>query len=859
MEGYEPLQDGNIPPEVQTIESVGEACHDFTIARSKLSVVNLRKQLIHEIQMEQYQKTEHDISKLLHTAFNGTGGNIKANLDLSDTSKVYTNPALLESELFFGDDGVNPLVFTVAAANLGTFQPLLEKLSDRLEQTYLVDKKVTHDAYSRPGLLGNPFNASIIYSAATTCDSGVAGSSADVLQTAMRENRFILDSPLVSGTSFWGNWTIQTNTTPAGKYGGANVTITINDIIIPITIGLPAALTRSPSVNELSIMLDGVISKRTPDQILISINKNLSAPAIRTFYTSFIGHMERLYRANKFNALKFVFIWKELGDMSQHLVAVTKKHLAGGSVDGLSTIAFLKRGVPCSYIIASIKGLDHVRFRVAGNSHIQGDPVKAAKRKRDAEAAAEKRNVALAKRKEEKAAMKEAIRVAARAEQEAIDRARALAKAAAAARRAGRTGVLTGGSRWKKTERKLRKRRNKTYKQKGGARDLIEKIIDALFDYLTEALAGGGGGPDLPAECSLFNAKDVPLEEGISEYIDLTIVVQDDGNNNIFMDNALLGLPLASIIYLLGEKLKGEPLTTKNVNTIVDDFLKSFNFTDSEIEYIMAKISTPRDATAAPSGSLTIGNILREATDSDKAVLQVLVHNYGAIIPGFVINEPEVLPEEEVTATGAGTATPPRNSKPSLLPFGTPPPQRKFSASSNADGEFNEEVAEAALEEAGGVTSLMKQFGNTGFYSPPPLQVETQAPQQHNSQEAEATEEAGAGAGARAGERKTPRYQNTERESPNPVKRERATPKSHLSGSPKLGVSALSGLSGSPRFGVAPSPRFGVAPSPRFGAAPSPRFGVAPRASPTPYSQRSIPRRRSSKLKRSRKNSTFKK
>jgi hypothetical protein len=50
--------------------------------------------------MEQYQKTEHEISKLLHYQFNGGIVTKKANLDLSDTSKVYSTLKQLQEDLF---------------------------------------------------------------------------------------------------------------------------------------------------------------------------------------------------------------------------------------------------------------------------------------------------------------------------------------------------------------------------------------------------------------------------------------------------------------------------------------------------------------------------------------------------------------------------------------------------------------------------------------------------------------------------------------------------------------------------------------------------------------------------------------
>ena len=659
--GYDPGADGNIPMPVQEIASVGEACHDFTIARSKLSVVNLRKDLIRNIGMEHYQKTEHDISKLLHREFNGGIVTRKANLDLSDTSKVYTTLQQLEKDLFFGSDGVNPLVFTIAASELEKFKPVLEKLKTRFS-LYDFNPYLTHDAYARPVPLGNPMAATIKYSAATTCDSGTAGSSGDVLKSAMAAGDFIMDNPLVTGKSYWGTWTIYTKSTPSGKYGGAKVQIRSHEVPM-FEIELPTELTRSPSVNELSLMLDGVISGRTNDQIIISINKHLSSPSIRTFYTIFIGHIRTLYSIHPFIALKFIFIWKELGDMSQHLVAVTQKHLAGGTVDGLSSIAFLKRGVAISYMIACIKGLDHVRFRVAGTSHmLAGSPADMARRQADAAAAEAARLAAIAKRQEDKAAMKEAIRVAAAAERAEIENERTRAKAASNERRAARTGVrgaarknkMVGGSRWKKTARKLRKYKNsnKTYKQKGGANisadDLIDWLIDALFDYSLAAAAGGGGG-GLPATCSLFNVKDAPSPI-TSDYIDLTLVVLRPDGFPIFMDNEVLGLPLASILYILPQNLPAD-IRPADTATIIEDFLKSFNFTDEEITYISQRVAASSLA-ASPSSSLAqapapkVSNVIRKGTDSDKDKLQLLVDNYGAVIPEFEPTTPEIIPEE---------------------------------------------------------------------------------------------------------------------------------------------------------------------------------------------------------------------
>lgn len=113
FQGYSPIN-GNIPDHLTRIETIGEACHDFQIKRSRPKVVNLRKELIQKLRVEKYTKTEHQISELLHAEFNGSGL-VKVDLRLSEPAKVYTSPEALSIDLFEGTADVKPLVFTISS------------------------------------------------------------------------------------------------------------------------------------------------------------------------------------------------------------------------------------------------------------------------------------------------------------------------------------------------------------------------------------------------------------------------------------------------------------------------------------------------------------------------------------------------------------------------------------------------------------------------------------------------------------------------------------------------------------------------------------------------------------------------
>jgi hypothetical protein len=89
-------------------------------------------------------------------------------------------------------------------------------------------------------------------------------------------------------------------------------------------------------------------------------------------------------------------------------------------------------------------------------------------------------------------------------------------------------------------------------------------------------------------------------------------MVQADNGEYIFVDNPLLGLPLASILYLLQEKLDYE-IKPDAADFVIEDFLTAFNFTEPEIVVLKREIlrlsnnpgsatsSLPASSAAAPA------------------------------------------------------------------------------------------------------------------------------------------------------------------------------------------------------------------------------------------------------------------
>lgn len=645
--GYTP-QNGIIPDDVLKIESVGEACHDFNAASSGIRVNSLRKELFNILRLP--VNNEHKTSELIHERFNG-GGLLKADLRLGEPSLVYTNGPgsvqnidMLRQRLFPDDTNVNPLIFTIPFEYLPRFEGILNEVQRRISLKYGIlpgastKLQVTHDAYQREGMAGNPFNAEIIYSAATICDPGKAGSGDDILNKAMTDRSFILNTDLVKGNSFWGQWAIETNL-HGDSYPSATIHIKLNTLFDQspgdyITITMIKGMTSGPSINILSIMLDGVISGKNNEQILNTLSektnsgKPLILPKFRSFYLSCINQIIRLYRINPFYGLMFILILKEMGDMSQHMVAVKYKHLAGGSVDGLSAVAFLKRGVPISYLFTVDKPtkIKRLQFRVAGTLHVKGGMS-------DAEFEAQRLSVAAAASVYAKKAKADKMaKTKAENRELAIRDAQYKAILAASIKDAQKRGRFERAGRFKGGYHR---------KQIGGNRyalDLIIQIINRLFAYLYLILSLR----EKPENCTLFNMIDIPDEDLLDSYIDLTLIVKD-GREIFFVDNHLLGLPIARLIYIyyhkLEEVLEYQPdgFTDTETRILIEDFLRDSNFNESEIEVILnidiTKIK-PHEKTEL------FDDIIRQMSESDKEYFEHLVYNYGAVIAGVSIVEP---------------------------------------------------------------------------------------------------------------------------------------------------------------------------------------------------------------------------
>ena len=240
-------------------------------------------------------------------------------------------------------------------------------------------------------------------------------------------------------------------------------------------------------------------------------NPDLVNGDIRFFYEQIIKKCFNLKSKTdgvfkNYYSLVFIFFLKELGDMLQHKVAIADKHIALGSVDGLSTIGFLKRGGPISYIPKiNKKGLAYILFRVAGTSHLTGGMTaeqvlalqEAQEAAKDAAQKAEKAAKAFAKEEclnrkrfafEE--ARKDALIEVARRKEEMIrrrQRTRAKieelkAKEAHEAQKAQNKPSRGNQRRYSRKYRKQKggsrkKKKKKLQKQKGGGDDLTEKYL----------------------------------------------------------------------------------------------------------------------------------------------------------------------------------------------------------------------------------------------------------------------------------------------------------------------------------------------------------------------------------------------
>lgn len=679
MAGYDPeiINDytiGEISENAKKIESIGDTCHDFIKQRSKPSVVLARIEYLSRNNLAAFNKSEEDVSMDLHAEFNGNSDPLKADLRLLEKYKVYETAEGLTADLFIGED-VKPLIFMLSQDKLAKpeFQGIFNKLKEIMTSKYDLQPcgsngklGVTHDAYKHP-IRGNPFEANIMFSAATLCDPGIAGSSDDDIKAAMRDNRFILDGNL-SGSSFWGSWKLETLIDRT--YNGANITLNIDgqEIIINVRKEIRSGL----SVLDLSIIYDKIINGLGDAQIdglvseLVSKHKG-NIGAMTNLFTQVVTNALSLHRINHDLSLKFIFLLKEYGDMVQHKMAIYKKHLAGGSVDRLSTIAFLKRGTPISYMPKVDKrGLPYILFRVSGTLHKEGDEADGWQARLDALKA--QQLTKLQSEEQEKAARKarKDERSRAIAAEKIADEEEARQRTLAAL--SGRASRAQRGRGYPKSTRKNRKQaRRRTFKQQGGALDIsikrviinyyVKLLINAIFSNLYTVLL------DPRLETSLFN--NIALDDA-ENFIDLSLIGKFTPHlegTEVFLDNPLLGLPLTGIMYVLYDNL--DELSEKeydydslfrDLNIITHDFLIAYNYKAREIEFIekyirdnirnVEGIKGPNDIIsvliaplrrAAGAGGADEFLVSRPLTIEDKEILRNFV-NKGSNIPGIALS-----------------------------------------------------------------------------------------------------------------------------------------------------------------------------------------------------------------------------
>jgi len=702
---------GEIPDNIQRFESLGEAYHDFSASNRTMGAIIKDKVLfINRIMKQDYSTNEEKTAELIHNAFNNGENKGNLRLDKTATYKTYENPAELDTDLFTGDN-VNPLLFMVKPEDLrdGTFTELFDKLKRILHAKYgleyisidgNVKLGVSDDSYEHH-TDGNPIDLYRILSAASFFDPATTGVSEAGVKAAKTEGRFIegLD---ISGQSFWGIYHFKSNRR-SGNYDGATLSLKLkgdtNDR--EIILNIPPTLRHGLSVYDLSVIYDKIKSfgvnithvqrKTIITELLINLRQrhpNMMGNPIDLFFTQIISHAIDLYNdSDKIIPdllLEFIFLLKELGDMLTHKVAVKYGHLAGASPDRLSTIGFLKRGTPLTYMRIKPGQLPRILFRSLGTLHIQGrgmsrddverqqaeakaraDALQKQKEERQAEKQAKAKEAALRKKAERDQALLRAKREAEEKRRRIIAERerRASARAGGGAGGGGGDGGGAGGgaggagryspnplirprsnsdtehqdrrtraqsffpgglvqgvrnlrrlrnSKVSKNEKgnlfrsinnqrkSLSKRRqndyrNKTFKQRGGGLTLesidelvnlkIKSVIDGVFNNLNRVLLSISSPTVEPT--ALFNI--VAVDEFNDEInTDLT-------EGEVFVDNKLLGLPLATILYVLYDNLYELPIEDydnnetleRSMNIIIKDFLIGYNFEDSDIECIM--------------------------------------------------------------------------------------------------------------------------------------------------------------------------------------------------------------------------------------------------------------------------------
>ena len=403
--GYTPV-DGEIDEIAQIIESIAEAYHDFGGGERTNSTVMKAIQILFGTTRG---LSELKGSQLIHRCFNGGNPVKKADLRLDADAKLYHRPDELRRDLFFGDTDVRPLVFMISREHLAAqrFRAELDELQLRMHRKYtlrilgragapglggagagggaarLEESRLlrTNDAYNfkDPGdSRANPFNCIEQLAGSGLFDPGML--SQERVTSSQTDGHFILDRDLVEGRSFWGEYKLKT-LVQAGRYNGLEMNLKLFGGRLrardqEFTLNYPKNLLRGPSVEVLAMIYKLVIEKNgelSPAEIDVIVGeiraKNTAAGSFNTdFYRQVIVRCNQLKKINPQFVLILIFFLKELGDMLQHKVAIKFKHLALGSWDNLSTIAFLKRGGPLAYIPKK----ENLLFRVAGTLHMVG-------------------------------------------------------------------------------------------------------------------------------------------------------------------------------------------------------------------------------------------------------------------------------------------------------------------------------------------------------------------------------------------------------------------------------------------------------------------------------------------------------
>lgn len=710
--GYDPdtidnSNPGEIPDVVQMIESIAEAYHDFIhdTTRSSVTIRIHMKDFFARILNISSGLSEEVASDKIHEMFNGQLP-LKADLrlDAGKRDKPYENPEILADALFFSPDRpgrsilanntdisefqVKPLVFMIPTYLLenGSFDNLLYKLANLLQGKYMlqgvsagnpdnreVKLGITHDAYKHEGMkVGNIFNGHIILSPATLYDPATTGSGEEYIKSAISENRFNRELN-IAGNSYWGTWEMLSH-----NIGPNIATINLSIGGNNISLGIPKHFYRGPSPANLSMIYDTLMSYFKTGRKITDAQKNFILGEIfaknpgkgafnKVFYSTIIDNCIDLYVKSPYLLLRFIFFLKELGDMMQHKAAISLKHLALGSVDGLSTIAFLKRGGPVSYIVKSIKGLPNLLFRVAGTFHktggmtaeqiteqnrvVEAARAAAEERARLAKAALkiERDSLKAAKAADEKKMYSKFELIRQAAIEEALKKAEREARKASKASKPPKNSISLlkfrkinglwnliprGGASTSVSSRRNKKRKQiggskwrKTFKQKGGADIDIDEavvlLINALFMNLYDVLDNNR------EDTMLFTDPHPYTHESINDY---TLMGKFPTDEKVFFDNNLLGLPLSSVLYMLYDVID-EANNKADKTTIIAQFLEVYNFTPSDIgriSHYMDPLYISESVAAEPEEELT-----RPLTQSDKVGLRILVDK-GYDIPGII-------------------------------------------------------------------------------------------------------------------------------------------------------------------------------------------------------------------------------